>query len=121
LTIGPTRETRPNTSIHNGHSAAVTAKLPKKTTAAARARLGQDSGRTRLAALPVHRIAAQAPTLIMALGDNAEAGSTMSRTAAANVNAAAPVVSRPRKRAVIMAASITQDRTHGGSAPAIKV
>lgn len=121
LTSGPTSEARPNTAIHNGQSAAVTATLPKKTTAPARAKPGQDSGTARSAALPAHRIAAQAPTLITALGDSAEAGSTASKTAAAKVSAAAPVVSRPRARAESIAASITQDRTHGGSAPAIKV
>lgn len=121
LTSGPTKEARPNTSIHNGQSATATAMLPKKTTAPARAKLGQDSGTALSAALPAHRMAAHAPTLITALGDSAEAGSTRSRTAAAKVSAAAPVVSRPSPRAVSTAASMTQDRTHGGSAPAIKV
>ncbi len=121
LTRGPTSEARPNTSIHNGQSAAVTAMLHKKMTAAARAKSGQASGTARSAALPAQRMAAHAPTLITALGDRAEAGSTMSRTAAAKVRAAAPVVSRPKARAASTAASITQDRTHGGSAPVIKV
>ncbi len=55
-----------------------------------------------------------------ALGDSADAGSTASRTAAAKVNAADAVVSRPNARAASAAASITHARTQGGSAPAIK-
>lgn len=121
LTSGPTSEARPNTAIHSGHSAAATATLIRNRAAAARARRGQDAGAARSAPLPAQMIAAQAPTLMTALGDRADAGSRTSMTAAAKVSAADAVVSRPRARPASAAASITQARTHGGSAPAIKV
>ena len=121
LTSGPTSEARPNTAIHSGHSAAATATLIRNSAAAARASPGQDAGAARSAPPPAQMIAAQAPTLMTALGDSAAAGSSASMTAAAKVSAADAVVSRPRARPAIAAASITQARTHGGSAPAIKV
>ena len=121
LAKGPTREARPNTAIHSGHSAAATATPTRNSAAAARAMRGQDSGAARSAAPPAHMMAAQAPTLITALGDSAAAGSRTSMAAAARVSAAEAVVSRPRARPRRAAASITQARTHGGSAPAINV
>jgi len=86
---------------------------------AARARRGQEAGAARSAAPPAQTIAAQAPTLITALGDSADAGSATSRTAAAKVSAADAVVSRPSARAASAAASITHAREQGGSAPVI--
>lgn len=121
LTSGPTREARPNTAIHRGHSAAATATLIRSSATAPRARRGQDSGAARSAPSPAQMIAAHAPTLMTALGDSADAGSRTSITAAAKVSAADAVVSRPRARPASAAASITQARTHGGSAPAIMV
>ncbi len=118
---GPTSEARPNTAIHSGHSAAAMAALIRNSAVVARASLGQAAGAARSAAPPAQRIAAQAPTLMTALGDNADAGSASSMTAAANVRAADAVVSRPRARPARAAASITQARTHGGSAPVINV
>lgn len=118
---GPTREARPKTAIHRGHSAAATAALINRSANAALKSPGQDAGAARSAALPAQMIAAQAPTLMTALGERAEAGSARSRTAAAKVSAAEAVVSRPRARAASAAASIVQARTHGGSAPVIKV
>ncbi len=118
---GPTSEARPNTAIHNGHSAAATARLIRNRAVAARASPGQPAGAARSAAPPAQMIAAQAPTLMTALGDKADAGSTTSRTAAAKVRTADAVTSRPRARAASAAASITQARTHGGSAPVIIV
>ncbi|MDD5302666.1 MAG: hypothetical protein PHS14_06090, partial [Elusimicrobia bacterium] len=90
---GPTSEARPKTAIHSGHSAAATAALIRKRAAAARASRGQPAGAARSAALPAQMIAAQAPTLMTALGDSADAGSTRSMTAAAQVSAADAVVS----------------------------
>lgn len=118
---GPTSEARPNTASHSGHSAAAMAALIRNRVVAARARRGQPAGAARSAAAPAQRIAAQAPTLMTALGDSADAGSTASMTAAAKVSAADAVVSRPRARAASATASITQARTQGGSAPVIKV
>ncbi|MBI4061580.1 MAG: hypothetical protein HY403_09135 [Elusimicrobia bacterium] len=89
--------------------------------AAERTGRGQPGGAARSAALPAQMIAAQAPTLMTALGESADAGSTASMTAAANVSAAEAVVSRPKARAPSAAASITQARTQGGSAPVINV
>mgnify|MGYP001598008139 CR=1 FL=1 len=121
LTTGPTSDTRPNTPVQRGHKAAATAKPVKNRIAIVRAGPGQDEGTTFSTAGPAHRMAAQAPTLINALGDRAEAGLSASMTAAASVNAAPAVVSRPATRATIMAANMTHARTHGGSAPAISV
>jgi hypothetical protein len=121
LASGPTSEARPKTAIHSGQSAAAIAALIRKRAVAARAGLGQASGAARSAAAPAQMIAAQAPTLITALGDSAEAGSAASMAAAAKVSAAEAVVSRPSERAASAAASMTQARTHGGSAPVIKV
>ncbi len=121
LAKGPTSEARPNTAIHNGHKAAAIATLITNRAAVARTGEGQEAGAARSAASPAHRIAAQAPTLITALGDSADAGSTNSITAAAKVSAAEAVVSRPSERAPNAAASITQARTQGGSAPVINV
>lgn len=121
FTSGPTSEARPNTAIHNGHSAAATATLMRNRADAARASAGHEAGAARSAALPAQMIAAQAPTLMTALGDSADAGSTASSAAAAKVSAADAVVSRPSARAHSAAASITQARTHGGSAPVIRV
>ncbi|MBI5247046.1 MAG: hypothetical protein HY923_07675 [Elusimicrobia bacterium] len=121
FTSGPASDTRPNTAIHRGSSAAATATLPIRRIAPPRASHGQVAGTARSAAPPAHMIAAQAPTLISALGDSAAAGSTASRTAAAKVKVAVPVVSRPSARAPSAAASMSQARTHGGSAPVIKV
>lgn len=118
---GPTSEARPNTASHSGHSAAAMAALIKNKAAAARTNLGQPAGVTRCAALPAQMIAAQAPTLMTALGESADAGSMRSMTAAAHVSAADAVVSRPRTHPESAAASITQARTHGGSAPVISV
>lgn len=66
-------------------------------------------------------IAAHAPTLMTALGDSAEAGSTASMAAAASVSVAEPVVSRPSACADSAAQSMIHARTQGGSAPVIKV
>ena len=66
-------------------------------------------------------IAAQAPTLITALADKADAGSINSMTATAKVKVADTVVSRPQARAPSAPNSIAKARTHGGSAPAINV
>lgn len=121
FTSGPTSEARPKTEIHSGHSAAATTTLIKNRAAAARRRRGQDAGAARSAAPPAQMIAAQAPTLITALGDSADAGSTASMTAAAAVKAAEAVVLRPKALAPSAAASITQARTQGGSAPVINV
>lgn len=121
FTNGPTREALPNTASHSGHSAAATATLIRKSAAAARASRGQDAGAAPSAPPPAQMIAAQAPTLITALGESADAGSRTSMTAAAKVSAADAVVSRPSARPASAAASITHARTHGGSAPAIKV
>ncbi len=118
---GPTSEARPKMDIHSGHSAAAMAALIKNNATPARARLGQAAGAARSAVPPAQMIAAQAPTLMTALGDNADAGSTASITAAAQVSAADAVVSRPRARPKSAAVSITHARTHGGSAPVIKV
>ncbi len=121
LASGPTSEARPNTEIHSGHSAAATATLIRNNVAAARASPGHDSGAAFSAAPPAQMIAAQAPTLITALGDSADEGSETSMTAAAKVSAPDAVVSRPSKRAASAAVSITQARTHGGSAPVINM
>lgn len=121
FTNGPTSEARPNTAIHSGHSAAATATLIRSSASAARGSAGQPAGAARSAALPAQMIAAQAPTLMTALGDSADAGSAASMTAAAKVRAADAVRSRPRARAESAAASITQALTHGGSAPVIRV
>lgn len=118
---GPTSEARPNTEIHSGHSAAAMATLIRSRASAALKKRGQPAGAACSAELPAQMIAAQAPTLMTALGDSADAGSTASMTAAAQVSAADAVVSRPRARPANAAASITQARTHGGSAPVIKV
>jgi hypothetical protein len=121
LTSGPTSEARPNTAIHSGHSAAATATLIRSSASAALRKPGHASGAALSAPLPAQMIAAQAPTLMTALGDRADAGPRTSMTAAAKVSAADAVVSRPRARPASAAASITQARTHGGSAPAIMV
>lgn len=121
FTKGPTREARPNTAIHSGHSAAATATLIRSKATAARGNTGHDAGAARSAPSPAQMIAAQAPTLMTALGDSADAGSMTSMTAAAKVSAADAVVSRPSARPASAAASITHARTHGGSAPAIIV
>ena len=118
---GPTSDARPNTAIHSGHNAAAIAAEIKNNATAARARPGQVEGAARSAADPAQMIAAQAPTLMTALGDSADAGSTASMTAAAKVSAAEAVVSRPHARAVSAPASMTQARTHGGSEPVISV
>jgi len=121
FTKGPTSEARPNTAIHSGHSAAATAKLISSSATAALRNPGHDAGAARSAPLPAQMMAAQAPTLMTALGDSADAGSRTSMTAAAKVSAADAVVSRPSARPASAAASITHARTHGGSAPAIIV
>jgi hypothetical protein len=121
LTSGPTSEARPNTAIHNGHSAAATATLIRSSATTARNDPGHDAGVARSAPLPAQMIAAQAPMLMTALGDRADAGSVTSMMAAAKVSAAEAVVSRPRARPASAAASIIQARTQGGSAPAIMV
>jgi len=118
---GPTSEARPNTESHSGQRAAATAALTRKRVAAARASRGQEAGAAFSAAPPAQMIAAQAPTLMIALGDSAEAGSTASITAAAKVSDAEGEVSRPSARPVSAAASMIQARTQGGSAPVIKV
>lgn len=118
---GPTSEARPNTEIHSGQSAAAMATLTRSSASADLKTCGQPAGAASSAALPAQMIAAQAPTLMTALGDNADAGSTASMAAAAQVSAAEAVVSRPSARPASAAASITQARTHGGSAPVIKV
>lgn len=119
LAKGPTREALPNTAIHNGHKAAAIATLMTNRAAVARRGAGHEAGAARSAASPAQRIAAQAPTLITALGESADAGSINSIAAAATVSAAEAVVSRPRVRAADAAASITQALTQGGSAPVI--
>lgn len=121
FTKGPTREARPNTAIHSGHSAAATATLISSRAAAALRKPGHDAGAALSAPSPAQMIAAQAPTLMTALGDSADAGSSASMTAAAKVSAADAVVSRPRARPASATASITHALTHGGSAPAIMV
>lgn len=121
LASGPTRDTRPNTPIHKGSRATATARLHSRRIAAPRASPGHDAGAAASARAPAHRIAAQAPTLIRALGDSAAPGSRSRSAAAANVSAAEPVVSRPSAREASAAPSIARARTHGGSAPAIKV
>lgn len=47
LSSGPTNDTRPNTAIHSGSSAAATATLPSSNVAAPRASRGQPSGTRR--------------------------------------------------------------------------
>ena len=121
FTNGPMSEARPNTEIHSGHSAAAMATLIRSRASAALKSRGHPAGAAASAALPAQMIAAQAPTLMSALGDSADAGSTASMTAAAHVSAADAVVSRPSARPASATASITQARTHGGSAPVIKV
>lgn len=121
LSSGPTSDTRPNTATHSGSSAAATATLANSKAAPSRARRGHRSGKRLSAVPPAHTIAAHAPTLITALGDSAEAGSHSSMAAAAKVSVAAAVVSRPKTRAQRAAPSMIHARTHGGSAPVIKV
>ncbi len=121
LANGPASETRPKTPIHSGHRATEIATLIINNVADIRTIFGQLAGTARSATLPAQMIAAQAPTLMIALGDNADFGSQKRRTAAAKVSAADAVVSRPRARAPSAAASITQARTQGGSDPVIKV
>ncbi|MBI2789237.1 MAG: hypothetical protein HYX59_11190 [Elusimicrobia bacterium] len=121
FTKGPTREARPNTAIHSGHSAAATATLIRSKATAALSSPGHDAGAALSAPSPAQMMAAQAPTLMTALGDRAAAGSMTSMTAAAKVSAADAVVSRPSARPASAAASITHALTHGGSAPAIMV
>lgn len=121
FTKGPTSEARPNTAIHSGHRAAATATLISSSATAARRTPGHDAGAALSAPLPAQMIAAQAPTLMTALGDRADAGSVTSMTAAAKVSAADAVVSRPSARPASAAASMTHALTHGGSAPAIMV
>ena len=118
---GPTSEARPKTEIHSGHSAAAMAALIKNNATPARASRGQPAGAARSAVPPAQIIAAQAPTLMTALGDSADAGSTASITAAAQVSAADAVVSRPSALPKRAAVSITHARTHGGSAPVMRV
>lgn len=121
FTKGPTREARPNTAIHSGHNAAATATLIRSKATAALRSPGHDAGAALSAPSPAQMMAAQAPTLMTALGDRADAGSVTSMTAAAKVSAADAAVSRPSARPASAAASITHALTHGGSAPAIMV
>lgn len=121
LTKGPTSDARPKTASQSGQSAAAMARLTRNRAEAARSSRGQPSGEDRSAPSPAQMIAAHAPTLMTALGDSAAAGSRSRRAAAAKVREADAVVSRPRARPASAAASVTQARTHGGSAPAIKV
>lgn len=77
MTTGPTEDARPKVAAHKGHNAADTATLCPRRTAPARNGAGQRSGTEASSFGENAMIAAQAPTLIKALGDNAAAGDAM--------------------------------------------
>jgi hypothetical protein len=119
LASGPISEPRPNVAANKGHSAAAMARLMPASVRAARAGRGHERGADASKRRATASTAAVPPTLISAPVDKAEAEPVASRTAAAKVSAAEGVVARSSARAAKAAASMSQARTLGGSAPAI--
>ncbi len=119
LASGPITEPRPNTAAYSGHSAAAIARLIPAKAHAARTgfgqRLGADASKRRATASK----AAVPPKLIQAPVDSAAAGSHASMRTAAKVKVAEGVVWRSSTRATAAEESMSQERTLGGSAPAI--
>jgi hypothetical protein len=118
---GPIREPRPNVAANRGHSAAAMATLIPARIHAARTRRGHERGADASRRRATDSIAAVPPTLIRAPVERAARGLAANRTAAANVSAADGEVERSNRRAAAPAASISQARSPGGSAPAINV
>jgi hypothetical protein len=120
LASGPISEPRPNVAANRGHSAAAIAALMPSKVRAARAARGHERGADASSLRATDKTAAVPPTLITAPVERAAAGLAASRAAAAKVSAAEGVVGRSRARAAAAAASMSQARTLGGSAPAIR-
>lgn len=120
LVKGPTSEARPKVAANSGQSAAAIAALTPARTTAARAKRGQDRGAAASSRGETASRAAQASTLMSAPGESAAKGLQARRIAAEMVSAAEAVVGRSRTRAAVPAASMSQARTLGGSAPAMR-
>jgi hypothetical protein len=120
LASGPISEPRPNVAANKGQRAAAMARLIPASVRAARAGRGHERGAEASSLRATDKTAAVPPTLMSAPGESAAAGTAASRTAAANVSVADGVVERSRARADAAAASMSQARALGGSAPAIR-
>jgi hypothetical protein len=117
---GPMRDPLPNVEAKRGHNATAMAMLMPTRVLAARAALDHERGADSSSRRATDRTAAVPPTLMSAPVERAAAGLAASRTAAAKVSAADGVVARSRARDAAAAASMSQARTLGGSAPAIR-
>jgi len=119
LASGPITEARPNAAANSGHSAAAMARLMPSKVRAWRAAGGQERGADASRRRATQSTAAVPATLMTAPVESAAAGDAASRTAAARVRVADGEVARSSERAAPAAASMSQARTLGGSAPAI--
>lgn len=121
LASGPTRDALPKVAAKSGQRAAVMTTLAPARIKAPRTARGQCRGTAASSRGAAASRAAQAATLINAPGERAASGLQARMSAAARVSAAEVELCRSSRRAKLAAASMSQARRLGGSAPTIKV